>query len=41
MRKDEHIACLEREIIRRRKAAVKIVVSLVEGAIMYPTNENF
>lgn len=36
MTKDDHIACLEREIIHLRKAAVKIVVSLVEGAIMSP-----
>ena len=34
MTKGEHIAHLEREIIHLRKAAVKIVVSLVEGAIM-------
>ncbi|MDD9727728.1 hypothetical protein PVV74_19975 [Roseovarius sp. SK2] len=36
MTKEDRIVALEREIIYLRKAAVKVVLSLVEGAIMSP-----
>lgn len=36
MTKDDRIVALEREIIHLRKAAVKVVLSLVEGATMSP-----
>lgn len=36
MKKEDRIVALEREIVHLRKAAVKVVLSLVEGAIMSP-----
>lgn len=36
MKKEDRIVALEREVIHLRKAAIKVVLSLVEGAITSP-----